>query len=44
MAVHQMHGSYWAECYRHRPEWQGPLRDSYQDARDDEINHEKEHG
>jgi hypothetical protein len=39
MSIEQMHGQYWAECKKHRPEWQGPLRGSYREAREDEFTH-----
>jgi hypothetical protein len=43
MSVEQMHGNFWAECKRHRPEWQGPIRSNYGEARDDETEHNKGH-
>lgn len=42
MSVEQMHGQSWAKCHRYHCGWEGPIRSSYWDARDDEATHDKE--
>lgn len=41
--IETMHGHHWAKCNRRNCGWEGPLRSSHWDARDDEVNHRVEH-